>query len=549
MRTLDQGEFAGSRARIEHLTASALRPGGPRGYPLSMHREAHFVRCVGFLLGFTVATASACKAKPDEQELCEGFLAAPSAGFPSFVEDTGAGMPQVGFQVCDSVAIDLNDDGLLDFAAANHISAGFGYFMQEPGAAVTFSTGVSVPFVSGGNSAGIVAEDFNGDGILDIGNSDHPGIVTVRINATPSGAATDEVDFPTAGETNIDLGVDHDGHGFAGVEGGLVAADFNGDGKIDIATSNLGLNAANQATSSVLLNTTADPVDDGMGNLIYPMVASFAAGQYIELPGPAISITTEDFNSDGVPDFATSNTAVSSISVMTNQTTAGATIVTFDELALEIPAEGNPAGAGPTNPVAADFNNDGKPDIVTANWNVDTVTLYTNTTTVGGATEFALEPYVIDLCFNPLIVRHGDLDGDGDQDLVIVPLDLPSGIAVGVIENKLQAGTDIPSLAMVEIVYLPERMQEVTFIDWLTGKSSGRSPGIWFASTANVADFNGDGTLELVLAVAHGDFAIELQSQLIHTDNILEYVVPPVSQQIADAFLPRHTELLYLVPE
>jgi hypothetical protein len=143
----------------------------------------------------------------------------------------------------------------------------------------------------------------------------------------------------------------------------------------------------------------------------------------------------------------------------------------------------------------------------------------------------------------------GDLDGDGDQDLVIVPLDLRSEIAVGVVENRLQAGTDIPDLALVEIIYLPERMQKVTFLDWLSGKSSGRSPGIWFSSTANAADFDGDGVLELVLAVAYGDFAIELQSQLTQTDNILEFVVPPVNQQIADAFLPMHTEILFMVPE
>jgi hypothetical protein len=126
---------------------------------------------------------------------------------------------------------------------------------------------------------------------------------------------------------------------------------------------------------------------------------------------------------------------------------------------------------------------------------------------------------------------------------------LRSEIAVAVVENRLQAGTDIPDLALVEIVYLPERMQKVTFLDWLSGKSSGRSPGIWFSSTANAADFNGDGVLELVLAVAYGDFAIELQSQLTQTDNILEFVVPPVNQQIANAFLPMHTELLFLVPE
>jgi hypothetical protein len=517
---------------------------------MSMHREAQFVRAVGFLLGFTVATASACSCKDkDKKNQCEGFVDAPSAGFPTFIEDTAAGMPQLGFQVCDSVAVDLNGDGLLDFAAANHISAGFGYSMQEPGTMVTFGAGTAVPFVGGGNSAGIVAEDFNGDGIVDIGNSDHPGIVTVRINATPPGAATSAIDFPTAGETNVDLGVDEEGHGFAGVEGGLVSADFNGDGKLDIATSNLGLNAANQATSSVLLNTTPDPTDDGMGNLIYPSVASFAPVQYIELPGPAISITTADFNGDGVPDFATSNTAVSSISVMTNQTAAGATTVVVDELELEIPAEGNSAGAGPTNPVAADFNNDGKPDIVTANWNVDTLTLFTNTTTVGGPTDFTVDPFTVDLCFNPLVVRSGDLDGDGDEDIAIIPLDMASQILVALVENKLQAGSDIPELGLVEIVYLPERMKEVTFLDWLSGESDGRSPGVWFTSTGNVADFDGDGVLEMLLAVAYGDFAIQLQSQLTHTDNILEFVVPPVNQQIANAFLPMHTELLYMVPE
>jgi hypothetical protein len=515
-----------------------------------MFREAHFVRCAGFMLGFTLATAGACSCKEkDEPDLCEDFAEPASAGFPTFVEDTNAGEATIGFQLCDSVAVDLNGDNLLDFVAADHINAGFGYFMQEPGSSVTFSEGVAVPFVGGSNSAGIVAHDFNGDGIVDVANSDHAGIVTVRINATAPGTPTVGVEFPTAGETNVPLGVDEEGHGFAGVEGGLIAADLNADGKIDIATSNLGLNAANQATSSVLLNTTPDPVDDGMGNLIYAPVASFGPVQYIELPGPAISIATADFNSDGSPDYATSNTAVSSISVLTNQTSAGAATVTLERYDLEIPALGNPAGAGPTNPVAADFNNDGKPDIVTANWNVDTLTLFTNTTTAGGPTEFVTDPFTIDLCFNPLIVREGDLDGDGDQDIVIVPLDLRSEIAVAVVENRLQAGTDIPDLALVEIVYLPERMQKVTFLDWLSGKSSGRSPGIWFSSTANAADFNGDGVLELVLAVAYGDFAIELQSQLTQTDNILEFVVPPVNQQIANAFLPMHTELLFLVPE
>jgi hypothetical protein len=523
-------------------------------YPMAMitnGRRLHLLGLVAVTLGLT--GCESCKDnKQKTQERCEDFLDTPSEDFPSYTENTDAGMPSIGFQVCDSQPADLNGDGLLDFVAANHIDPGFGYFMQETsGDPLAFGDGVAVPFSMGGNSAGIAIADFNADGIPDVANSDHPGTVTVRINATPPGAATSEVVFPSGGETTVDLGVDEGehGYGFAGVEGGLAVADFNADGKPDIATANLGTNAANEATSSVLINTTPDPADDGMGGLVYADAATFAAVQYVELPGPAISIASADFNADGLADYATSNTAVSSVSIFTNQTMAGTNTVEFVRLDLDIPAEDNDAGAGPTNPVAADFNNDGKPDLATANWNVDTVTLFTNTTEAGAETSFTSEPFVVELCFNPLVVRAGDLDGDGDNDLAIVPLDLSSSIAVGVIENKLAAGSDIPDLALVDIVYLPDRMKEVTFFEWLDGKGDGDSPGIWFTSTGNVADFDGDGAMDIAVAVAYGNFAIEMQSHLASTDDILEFVEPPVDLTIANTFLPDHTELIHFVPQ
>jgi hypothetical protein len=504
-----------------------------------------------FLLAFT-----SCKSDEEkEMEKCESYLSEPSAGFPSFSENPDDGSPALDFQVCDSKPVDLNGDGLLDFAAADHIGAGFGYYMQDPSGNPLFDQGHMVPFVdaNASNSAGIVADDYNFDGIPDIANSDHEGAVTVRINATPPGSGVDEVDFPSTGETTISLGLNPaDSHGFAGIEGGLISADFNGDGKVDIATSNLAPTVAgNIYTASFLLNTTADPVDDGMGGMTYATVATFAAVQNAELPAAAISIDSADFNGDGVPDVVTSNTGAvdEAASVLTNTTMAGSSTVSFTRLDLVIPHGDNSAGAGPTNPVAADFNNDGKPDFATANWNVDTVTVFTNTTETGGETSFAPDPFIVELCFNPLVLRTGDLDGDGDQDLVIVPLDITTSIAVGIIENTTQAGSDIPSMALVDIIYLPERMKEVTFWDWLDGSSDGDSPNTWFTSTGNVADFDNDGKLDIVAAVAHAGFAIEAQAHLQKTDNILEYVVPPVGLRIAEIFLPRHTELIQLVQD
>jgi hypothetical protein len=507
------------------------------------------------LIGFALSIGSCKTTDAAHTEFCKTTLSAPSPNFPSFVEDTGAGESKLGFQVCDSKVVDLNGDGLLDFVAADHIGPGFGYYMQMPGDTVRFAEGQKVAFVNGANSAGIVVDDFNKDGIPDVANSDHPGAVTIRINMTPPGSPIDKVSFPDEGETNVDLDVTHGHHfGFAGVEGGLINADFNGDGKVDLATSNLGANSAGKNTASFMFNTTPDGAPK----------ATFTEPQYLIMPGPAISIDSADFDGDGLPDVVTSNTGVSSLSILTNKTAQVGAASTptaapegesaaapaepskadFEILTLTIPAPDDKAGAGPTNPVAADFNNDGKPDVVTANWNVDTVTLFTNTTQEGGETSFAPEPFIVELCFNPLVARAGDLDGDGDMDIAVVPLQLDSAIGLGIIENQLQPGSDIPSLALVQLIELPQRLRPVTFGEWLEGKGDGQSPGTWFTSTGNAADFDGDGKLDLVIAAAHGHFSIEMRGRVGKTNDIVDFVEPKVSLHLAQQFLPKHTELV-----
>jgi hypothetical protein len=482
---------------------------------------------------------------------CEEHVGAPSENFPRFRTIAESEAPEVDFQVCDSATVDLNGDGRLDLVAANHLDAGFAYFMGKPEGEVGFAEGESVEFVGGGNSAGVAVADFNMDGIPDIANSDHPGIVTVRVNATRPGAPIDEVDFPDSAETNIDIGVDHSaGHGFAGVEGGLVAIDVNADGKVDLATANLGRNKDGIYSASVLLNTTepASPPDENGRIQVEPI--TFAAVQYIELPGGAISIASADFDGDGSPDLVTSNTGISSVSVLTNRTPAGAKTAVFESVELKIPAHGNPAGAGPTNPVIIDVNSDGRPDVATANWNVETVAVFTNTTPDDATTttSFAAEPAEVQLCFNPLVLRAADLDGDDDDDLVVIPLDLREHLAFGVVENLTPAGGEAGKLAFVDAVPLPDRMVDTGFEAWLEGRADKLSPGVWFTTSGNVADFDGDGRFEIAITAAHGEFGIELQGQLFDSDDVMKFVEPPIDQAIAEQFLPEHTELLTYAP-
>jgi hypothetical protein len=89
----------------------------------------------------------------------------------------------------------------------------------------------------------------------------------------------------------------------------VIVADFNGDGKLDLAVANLYSNAV-----SILL---------GSGNGTFRPAVNFAAGFY------PFSVATGDFNGDGKPDLAVagpiglgggSSTDIDNVAVLTNTT-------------------------------------------------------------------------------------------------------------------------------------------------------------------------------------------------------------------------------------
>ena len=165
----------------------------------------------------------------------------------------------------------------------------------------------------------------------------------------------------------------------------IVWGDFNGDGRIDLAAADTGVA---MAPTSVLL---------GAGN------GTFAAA--INLGDGGYGLAAGDFNGDGKTDLAAA-TYGSFVSVM-----LGKAPVRY------------PIDVGSWAITTADFNGDGKLDLATANQTSNTVSVIfgTGTGTFGPQTSYwlAMTDHTT-AWLGPVGITNGDLNGDGAVDLAIV---------------------------------------------------------------------------------------------------------------------------------
>jgi hypothetical protein len=242
----------------------------------------------------------------------------------------------------------------------------------------------------------------------------------------------------------------------------MVAADFDGDGTLDLAVATIAADRPGGGCITELL---------GLGN------GSFVEAADIAIHGIPTAMVTGDFNQDGIPDLAVATFAGDRpgggcITVLLGL--GGAENGGFQP-AFDIPVSGQP-----TSLVTGDFNGDGIPDLAVATvedrpggGGCITVLLGLGAQGNGGFQQ----AFHLDIPGIPSALVTGDFNGDGKLDLAVATIaeDRPGG--GGCIDVLLGQG-------------------DGTFQQAFDFHVHGHPTALV------VGDFNGDGNLDL--AVANG---------------------------------------------
>ncbi|MBY0435396.1 MAG: FG-GAP-like repeat-containing protein [Cyclobacteriaceae bacterium] len=190
---------------------------------------------------------------------------------------------------------DLNGDDKPDIVALNNVSNTVSVFQNTttPGVINSSSFSAKVDFPLGGTPYGLALADIDGDTKLDILATNSIANSTISILQNVSGGTINASSFSPKVDFSVGLTPAHFG-----------LADFNGDGKLDLAVSNSSSN-----TLTLLRNTAT------MGSITS---ASLAAGVNISsLLNPG-GIAAGDIDGDGRPEIVAGNFLSGSLSIYQN---------------------------------------------------------------------------------------------------------------------------------------------------------------------------------------------------------------------------------------
>lgn len=225
-------------------------------------------------------------------------------------------------------------------------------------------------------------------------------------------------------KSSYGLGIDHNS---------ICSGDFDGDGILDIATSNLSggdisiLKGVGGGTFSAPVNYTVginphelctsdfnndDYLDLAVVNygtndisiLLGTGLASFTPAYTYSVGAMPTSIKSEDIDSDGYKDIIVSSGGANSIFVFKGL--GNGMFQSFLTYSV---------GSFPMSLCLSDFNNDGNIDIATCNKNANNVSILLG----GGTGTFTLLPATFSVGVQPRYICADDFNADGKQDIVV----------------------------------------------------------------------------------------------------------------------------------
>ncbi len=174
----------------------------------------------------------------------------------------------------------------------------------------------------------------------------------------------------------------------------LAAADFNGDGHLDLVVADEG-----NASVSVFL---------GNGDGTFQPRVDYAVGN------TPVWVSTGDFNGDSVLDLAVANKQDNTVSILlgnSNTVAAGATATGNGTFAAQAVY---PAGASPTSIAVADYNIDGRPDLAVTAQGDNAISLLLNL----GSGTFGPN-FELPVGTSPVSIVTADFNGDSRPDVAI----------------------------------------------------------------------------------------------------------------------------------
>jgi hypothetical protein len=183
--------------------------------------------------------------------------------------------------------------------------------------------------------------------------------------------------------------------------GGFAVADFNGDGRLDVAVTN-----ESDGTVSIFLTKP-----DGL----------YAAKVDYPVGNTPVQLVAADFNADGKTDLAVVNSGDNTVSIL-----LGVGNGTF------APQVTYATGTMPVAISAADFNGDKKTDLVIANQTAGTLSVFFG----NGDGTFTLQTPAIAVGTTPFAIVASDMNGDGKPDLLVLNGTIGSSATLSLLTNS-----------------------------------------------------------------------------------------------------------------